>query len=528
MPEPVSLYARVSSLEQTRNETIKTQIEALERHCQAHGLAVQEVYADDGVTGTIPLEARPEGARLLRDARAGRARTVLVYKLDRLGRTPRHVLNAVAELEATGVTVSSATEPFDTSTASGRFLLTILSGVAGLERDNLLQRSRDGTDRLARLGVWLGGIVPYGYRIEGKKHAARLVIATSSLPGSDLSEPDVVRLIFRLTTEEHLTCLRIADHLNALAIPTSYAIAGQGRRSQHTASLWRAGRIRYMLTNATYAGRHVYGKRSPHKAREVIAREVPAIVSDATWCRAQEVLREHILRSTRNAKHAYLLRGLVVCGVCGLRYCGVPANNGRQYYYRCNGNNQYRGIYGSAGQRCPSRQTSGPGLEAAVWSQAEHWIRHADETIAQLAMRRQVEAGKANLLLAEARHLEAQVNGKQGERDAMLTLYRRGRLTEADLDRQLAAITNETSTLHKRADEIKRRAERAQSEEDGLETATNLLAQCRELLDAGREAETKRGIIEALVSRVLVYTDFAHGGKTIRVEIEPVLGGNGP
>ena len=76
---------------------------------------------------------------------------LLVYKLDRLGRATRVILNAIYDLEKYGVKLKSMTEPFDTGDASGRFLLTILTGVADLERSNILE------------GIWLGGIVPYEY-----------------------------------------------------------------------------------------------------------------------------------------------------------------------------------------------------------------------------------------------------------------------------------------------------------------------------------------------------------------------------
>jgi site-specific DNA recombinase len=70
-PERVALYPRVSSEEQRDRETIEIQEEFLEQYCNLYGLEVAEIYKDDGVSGTIPLHERPEGRRLLEDARAG-------------------------------------------------------------------------------------------------------------------------------------------------------------------------------------------------------------------------------------------------------------------------------------------------------------------------------------------------------------------------------------------------------------------------------------------------------------------------
>ena len=144
---------------------------------------VHAIYADDGVSGTVPLDRRPEGAKLLRDARLKKFDQLLVYKLDRLGRETRLTLEAVAELEKSGVRVRSMTEEFDSQTPTGRLMMTMLSGFAAHEREVIRERSMAGTERSAEAGVWLGGIVPYGYRKEGMKGQSRLVISEEQIPG---------------------------------------------------------------------------------------------------------------------------------------------------------------------------------------------------------------------------------------------------------------------------------------------------------------------------------------------------------
>src|SRR6202021_3507156 len=124
-------------------------------------------------------------------ARRGEFDQLLIYKLDRLGRDTRLILNAVAELEKLGVRVRSMTEEFDTGTATGRLMLTLLSGFASHERDVIRERSVAGTFRVAETGAWLGGIVPYGYRKVGEKRDARLVISEDQIPGLAMSEAAV-------------------------------------------------------------------------------------------------------------------------------------------------------------------------------------------------------------------------------------------------------------------------------------------------------------------------------------------------
>jgi site-specific DNA recombinase len=111
------------------------------------------------------------------------------------------------------------TEEFDTATATGRLMLTMLSGFAAHERDQIRERSMAGTDRLARAGAWLGGIVPYGYRKEGEDKEARIVISEEEIPGVGISEAEVMRQVYRMAANECVPCVRIADFLNMLPVP---------------------------------------------------------------------------------------------------------------------------------------------------------------------------------------------------------------------------------------------------------------------------------------------------------------------
>src|SRR3954447_16073623 len=202
----VGIYVRVSTEEQRERQSIVTQREFGLRYCDLHQLPIFETYADDGVSGTIPLELRSAGIRLSQDARARKFDQLLVFKLDRLGRETRLILNAVAELEKYGVRVRSMTEEFDTATATGLLMLTMLSGFAAHERELIRERSVAGTNRVAESGAWMGGIVPYGYRKLGEKRDARLVISHDPIPGLAMSEADVIREVFRMAAVEKKSC----------------------------------------------------------------------------------------------------------------------------------------------------------------------------------------------------------------------------------------------------------------------------------------------------------------------------------
>src|SRR5262249_7258095 len=154
-----------------------------------------------------------------------------------------------------------------------------------------LERMNEAKDHWAREGAWLGGVVPYGYRTIGHKKQSRLVVSEDPIPGLAISEAEVVRLIYRLLADEHWPCRRIADHLNALGIPPGISVP-KGR--------WRYGRIQHIAVNPVYKGEHHYGRRTA-RDREVIVRQVPAIVTPELWDRARQSLHRNQLLATRNA-----------------------------------------------------------------------------------------------------------------------------------------------------------------------------------------------------------------------------------
>ena len=163
-PKHAALYARVSTEEQTKNYSIAAQVELLRLKAQAEGyvLTSEHEYIDDGYSGTTA--DRPALQRLLADAQAGQFHVVLVYRLDRFYRSTRQLLNTVHTLSGWGVSLVSATEPFDTGSPTGRFMLSLLASVAELERDTFMERSQLGRLKKTRAGRFAGGALPTGYK----------------------------------------------------------------------------------------------------------------------------------------------------------------------------------------------------------------------------------------------------------------------------------------------------------------------------------------------------------------------------
>ena len=520
----VGVYMRVSSEEQRERQSIATQRDFASRFCGLHELTVHGSYSDDGVSGTVPLENRPGGIRLLEAARQRKFDQLLVYKLDRLGRETRLILNAVAELEKHGVRVRSMTEEFETATATGRLMLTMLSGFAAHERELIRERSVAGTNRLAEAGAWLGGVVPYGYRLEGETGVSRhLVVSDDPIPGQDVSEADVIRTIYRMSAGEKKSCQKIADHLNRTGIPCGFVEsplrAETGKRRLRLAVARGATHVRNMIASKTYMGKHELGKRATSRDRKVIARDVPAIVSEQVWQTAQQVLRSNQILSNRNAREPFMLRGLIKCGLCGMKYSGIRGNTRKRFhYYRCNGRYQADGACGLAGARCRGKTLNGYYVERLVWADIESFLRNPGEILERLRQRVSMKDDELQHRQKEIELCTIRLQEKTAERDRILGLFRRGRIDDATLDQQLDLIDSESAGLREEI-EAMTHALAAADRSSQLQTAETLLSTLRSRLDGPIAPELKRRIVEILVESVQANTVERWGVKQSEIVI---------
>ncbi len=521
--QAVAVYARVSTEEQAERQSIRIQTDAASKHVALHELAVFDTYTDDGISGTLHLEQRPEGARLLRDARAGRFGTLLVWKLDRLGREALVTLLALDVLERCGVSVVSLTEAFDLSTPEGRFTAVLLSGVAGRERQNILARSIAGMERKAREGVWQGGAPPYGYRLGPDR---RLVVSESLIPGLRHSEADIMRLMFGWCATERLSTQKIADRLNGMGVPLSSQRDGAPIRPRGPKPRlgWTGGRVRNLLTSTVYRGEWRWGKNTAGNGeREPITVEVPALVSADLWRQAQEALRANMLYATRNAKQPYLLRGLMKCGICGSTYVGTTGSSSTRRYYRCHGANRPNATLGM-GQKCTSKPVNADEVEAEIWADVDYWLHHPGEVVERLAARLREEMARADELHRDLLAVRGQLAGMARERDSILTLFRKGRISEADLDRQLDQVQVEQRALEEQVAGLTERLRAADTEQQRLHSVEGLLATLRQKAEGPLDDETKREIVERLVADIRVDTVEENGQREAEVHITYVFG----
>ena len=168
-----AVYTRKSSEEGLEQEfnSLHAQREACEAFIASQRsegwVLVRDQYDDGGISGGT-LE-RPGLKRLMADIEDGLVDVVVVYKIDRLSRSLADFAKLVEVFDRNGVTFVSVTQSFNTTTSMGRLTLNILLSFAQFEREVTAERIRDKVAASRRKGMWMGGVPPFGYRVENRK-----------------------------------------------------------------------------------------------------------------------------------------------------------------------------------------------------------------------------------------------------------------------------------------------------------------------------------------------------------------------
>src|ERR1700734_2395377 len=167
-----AIYTRVSTehgLEQEFN-SLDNQREASEAYVksQAHeGWKLIRTRYDDGGFSGGSID-RPALAKLLDDVRARRVDVIVVYKVDRLTRSLADFAKLVELFDEHDVSFISVTQAFNTTTSMGRLTLNMLLSFAQFEREITGERIRDKVEASKKRGIWMGGAVPFGFRVENR------------------------------------------------------------------------------------------------------------------------------------------------------------------------------------------------------------------------------------------------------------------------------------------------------------------------------------------------------------------------
>ena len=219
-------YIRVSTEEQVREGiSLEVQEDKVKKYADLHNLRLTEIIRDEGKSGKdLDREGMQKVMTLCRDRSVDH---LIVYKMDRLTRRTLDLLTLVEEVfKPNKVQFHSITERVDTSTAQGKFFLTIIGAMSQMERDLISERTSEALGYKISQGENVGS-PPLGFLAENKK--------LSRIDG----EFEVVEHIKRLKRKK-LSLRQIANRLNEQRIPTKRG------------GFWYAGTVRYILRNSRY------------------------------------------------------------------------------------------------------------------------------------------------------------------------------------------------------------------------------------------------------------------------------------
>jgi site-specific DNA recombinase len=511
-----AVYGRVSTTQQAQAQTIEQQLERLRAHVAAQGwtLAEAHVFRDERQSGATLN--RP-GLDRLRDAvRLGEVERVLVTEPDRLARNYVHQMVLLDEWERAGCAVEFLDRPMGDD-PHDRLLLQIRSAVAEYERTLIADRLRRGRQRKYHAGVllpWSKRLYGYRFDLERPRDPAGVRL--------DAAEAAVVREIYAWYAAEGGSLCALAEHLQRQGIPTP-----TGKR------LWSVCTLRSILRQPAYTGQ-VYANRfttRPPRIRRsathplgrpgqtlvelppeawIAVAPIPAVVSREQFDLVQRKLAQNQSFAARNAKHPYLLRALVSCGLCRAACLGRHTAEGYSYYV-CAG--KRRAIHSRQETKCPARFAPAAQLDAVVWRDLCAVLTDPDSLTAALA---RAASGQwlPQELQARRDHLRRAQRQLAQQLERLTEAYLVAVVPLAEYERRRRELEQQRAGLARQEEQLAAQADR-QTEVAGMIRSVEAFCARVGAGLAGATPEQKRQLVELLIDRVLV----AEGEVEIRYVI---------
>lgn len=347
----VYTYTRVSTAMQTDGYSLDAQKARMKAFADFNDYEIVGTYEDAGKSGKS-IEGRLEFNRMMEDIKSGKdgVSFVLVFKLSRFGRNAADVLSTLQVMQDFGVNLICVEDGIDSSKDAGKLMISVLSAVAEIERENIRVQTMEGRIQKAREGKWNGGFAPYGYQlIDGKLQINE-------------EEAEAIRVIFDQYVHTDIGANGVAKYLENHGIQKIQRQNGKNL-------LFDAHLVRLILKNPVYCGKIAYGRRKTEKVHgtrneyHLVEQDNyilvdglhEAIIAEDVWQAAQVNLiaqakkYEHVNRGKDTKTH--LLSGIVRCPVCGAGMYGNKSIKRKKdgtkykdfYYYGCKHRTMTRG-----------------------------------------------------------------------------------------------------------------------------------------------------------------------------------------
>ena len=499
-------YARVSTDRQEQQESIGSQVEAVQQAAAKVGyeLPTEFLFIDDGYSDAR-LD-RPALDRLRDLVSEGAIEAVLISAPDRLARHYAYQVVVLEEFKRAGCEVLFLNHAFGQSPEE-QMLLQIQGVFAEYERTLIKERMRRGRLFAARQGrVNWGGNPPYGYRYIRKTETTpqQLVVCEA--------EAGIVQQMYRWLVEEEVSSYAIQKRLTEQHVPTR----GPNQYG------WAQSTVIGILRSPLYKGEALYnrtqladtrrprGPRSlkdlrPGNGRSRAARppedwipvRVPALVEPEVWEMAQQQLARNRERAQRNnTKHTYLLRSLLTCGRCGRRLVGMWSRAGKGRY-SC-----LARYPRSAPWSCEGRSVGAAKVETMVWEHVRALLSNSE------LLRTRYEEGHGDPVLdtreeQERERLQRKLTAVEREVQRLIDAYQAGVIELAELQTRRQRAEEHGQVLRERLQEIEQQHMERTKE---LRLVQGLEEFCTSMHHAlqNPEYEIKQKVLQLVVDRIVV------------------------
>ena len=354
----VYTYKRVSTAMQIDGYSLDAQRSRMKAYADFNDYEIVGEYEDAGKSGKS-IEGRMQFRQMMEDVKSGKDNIsyVLVFKLSRFGRNAADVLSTLQVMQDFGVNLICVEDGIDSSKDAGKLMISVLSAVAEIERENIRVQTMEGRIQKAREGKWNGGFAPYGYQLVNGK--------------LEINEEEAVaiRTIYEQYVNTDIGSNGISKYLENHGIRKIQRQNGKN-------PLFDAHLVRLILKNPVYCGKIAYGRRKTEKVHgtrneyHLVEQENfllvdglhEAIIPEDVWNAAQAKLiaqakkYEHVNKGKNERTH--LLSGIVKCPICGAGMYGNKSikykKDGTKYkdffYYGC----KHRGM--QRGHKCDYRK----------------------------------------------------------------------------------------------------------------------------------------------------------------------------
>lgn len=512
------LYTRVSTSMQVDGYSLDAQRDKLRKYAEYEDMVIAGEYSDEGFSGKN-IQGRHEFQRMLQDIQDCKdgVEYVLVFKLSRFGRNAADVLNSLQLMQDFGVNLICVEDGIDSSKDSGKLMISVLSAVAEIERENIRTQTMAGREQKAREGKWNGGFAPYGYRLE----KGELLIAED--------EVDVIRTIFDRYIHTNDGVSGVAKYLNRQGFVKKL-------RQNGTIPGFSASFVKSIIDNPVYMGKIAYGRRRTEKKigtrnemHVVEQSEFPvyegkheAIISEEDWNLAQEKRKINAYRREKvnDPTHAHILSGILKCPCCGKSLYGNIAkahskDKKTRYYYYC------KNTVTPTGHECTFRlnieQMEMNRMVASIISAMVSDPRFADAIKAKIGsavdtndLEKQLEALQAQLrqTLGTKARLERQMDGL----DVNDPYYDR---KISDLQRRYDEQYGAIDEIEVQIDDVQSQIRSIRQEKISGDNIYRLLLAFDQVYEAASEVERKE-FMRAFIERIELFPEKQPDGNWIR------------